>query len=258
MKGTVGFFALLLVCSIPFYSLYSHSNSTFIFGNLAQLAGLAFAFRSYMNLSSTFSRSDPLRNAANLLTLGMFIWILGQALEMYCELILNLIAYGTIADAIWVVGYFPMIAGLHTIWKVQWKAQYTGQWKSLRPLILISAAGYAILFWFLIWPQLLEKDQRASESILDFLYPTLDFILMVQCALIAWISKRDSNFFAFAVVTAIAMILTLIGDGVISLVKDFHSLAYLTVDIYYYSCYFLIAFAADLATTRRTSLVLNP
>lgn len=258
MKGTVGFFALILVCSIPFYSLYGGSNSTFIFGNLAQFAGLAFAFRSYMNLSSTFSRSDPLRGAANLLALGMLIWILGQALEMYCELVLNLIAYGTIADAIWVVGYFPMIAGFHTIWKVQRNAQYPGQWKSLRPLILISAASYAILFWFLIWPQLLEKDQRVSESILDFLYPTLDFILVVQCGFIAWISRRDSNFFAFAVVSAIAMIVTLIGDGVISLVKDFHSMAYLTVDIYYYASYFLMALAADLATTHRTSLVLNP
>jgi hypothetical protein len=47
------------------------------------------------------------------------------------------------------------------------------------------------------------------------------------------------------------------GDGVISTVKDFHSMAYATVDIYYYASYFLMALAADIETSRRTSLIHN-
>jgi hypothetical protein len=56
-------------------------------------------------------------------------------------------------------------------------------------------------------------------------------------------------------VSGIAIIVTLAGDGLISLVKDFHSFVYLTVDVYYYSCYFLMALAADIETRRRSSLI---
>jgi len=251
MKRTILCLGSFLVCAVPVYAFYSETSSALLFGNVAQVAGLVMAFLSYVRLSSCFARNHPLRNAALLLAFGVFIWLLGQCLEMYCELVLGLIAYGTVSDAVWVVGYFPIFAALHTILAKLRKERGLAGWKDARNFLSVSLGLYALLFYFFIWPQLLETNQPFGETILDFLYSTLDSVLLVQSLLIAKNSKPGSDFYAFAILTVIGVLVTFLGDAVLSMVKDFHSIVYLSVDVYYFTSYFLMALGADIEVKRR-------
>jgi|GEM_PF-6368816 len=252
MKRTLFFFGLFLLCSIPVYSLYSETTSALFFGNIAQVSGLVVAFLSYLRLSTSFTRNDAHRGPIFQLAFGMFIWIIAQALEMYCELVLHLIAYGTVSDAVWIVGYFPMFFALHTISTERRKKQSPAEPKKLHTLLGVLLGSYALVFCFFIWPQLQEPNQPFGHTLLDFLYPTLDFILVTQTLLIAKHSKRGSAFRAFGILTAVGVFVTFVGDAVLSIVEDFHSFTYLSVDIYYFGSYFLMALAADIAFRRRT------
>jgi hypothetical protein len=251
MKRTVLFFGLLVLCAIPVYGLSSETTRALLFGNIAQLTGLVFMFTSYMRLGDALPRNHPSRSAARQFAFGVFIWILGQSLEMYCELVLKMIAYGTIADAFWVIGYFPMYAAFRGILEDRKRDRNIAGWNYLRKLMILAAVAYAILFYFLILPQLRESSQPMADTILDFLYPTLDFLLIVQCLAIAITSQRGNAFFLFSIITAAGVLLTMVGDAVLSVITDFHSIAYLSVDVYYFTSYFVMAAAADLEWQRR-------
>jgi hypothetical protein len=245
MKRTIWILIFLLVCSIPIYGFLSNSSYSFFFGNVAQILGLVFAFFSYTSLLPTYPRNHPIRRAWGQLGLGAFIWLIGQLLEIYCEMILKLIAYGTVADALWVVGYFPLIYGLHTLVVERLKELNQNFWKTFQWVLIFSFVVYIVMFFLLILPQLGDPAQDWAETFLDFFYPTFDFLMMVQCVLLMRVTREDPGSFRFALISAIAFADTLVGDAILSLVKDFNSLVYLSVDIYYFSCYFLMAIAAD-------------
>jgi hypothetical protein len=245
MKWTIPGFIIVLLCTIPSYFLWSYSSRVFIVGNLAQIAGLLFAFLSYLHLATSNNKNNLLRSAWGNLALGAFIWLMAQSLEIYCELVLNMIAYGTISDGIWIAGYFPLTLGLQKLLRYRISQEKSFSRKRFRPVVLLSGLAYALLFLLFVSPQLKETDQPIEQALLDFLYPTLDSILIIHCLLLWRICTAHSEFFRFSILSAIAFTITLVGDGILSEVKDFSSIAYLSVDVYYFISYFLMAFAAD-------------
>jgi hypothetical protein len=247
MKWTIPVFILVLVCTIPAYFFWSYSSRVFIVGNLAQVAGLVFAFVSYLHLSSNKDKTHPLRSAWGLLALGVFIWLMAQCLEIYCEVVLNMIAYGTVSDGIWIAGYFPLTLGLQKILRYRISQEKSFSLKRFRPVLLLSGLAFSLLYLLFISPQLKEVDQPIEQALLDFLYPTLDSILIIHCVLLWRICSPNSDCFRFSILSAIAFTITLVGDGILSEVKDFESFAYLSIDIYYFISYFLMAIAADQA-----------
>ncbi|MCI0416843.1 hypothetical protein L0222_29085 [bacterium] len=257
MKWTIPCFAVVLLCSIPSYFLWSYSTRPLLVGNFAQIAGLVFAFFSYLHLVAHYDKNHPLKSGWAHLALGVFIWLMAQCLEIYCELILNMIAYGTVSDGLWVVGYFPLIMGLQKLLRHRMSQEKSYGWKNFHIVLICSALIYSALFALLILPQLREENQPIAQTLLDFLYPTLDFILILHCLLLWKISSPHSEFFWFSILSAIAFSVTLVGDGILSVVKDFNSFVYMSVDIYYFISYFLMAIAAD-QEARRTLRQASP
>ena len=244
MKWTVPGFIVVLVCTIPSYFFWSYSSRVFIIGNLAQIAGLVFAFLSYVHLASN-SKDHLLRSGWGHLALGAFIWLMAQCLEIYCELVLNMIAYGTISDGIWIAGYFPLTLGLQKILRHRLSHEKSFSRKRFRSVLLLFGLAFSLFFWLFISPQLKEVDQPVEQALLDFLYPTLDSLLIIHCLLLWRVCRPNSDCFRFALLSAIAFTIVLVGDAILSEVKDFSSIAYLSVDIYYFIGYFLMAVAAD-------------
>jgi hypothetical protein len=259
MKWTIPLLLLILVCSIPIYGFSGNSSHAFLFGNMAQIVGLICAFFSYTPLVPTYPRNHPVRRAWSQLGLGVFIWLIGQFLEIYCEMILKLIAYGTVADALWVVGYFPIIYGLHTMLIERLKEEHLPFLKTFRSILIPGLVGYLLILVFFILPQLGDKTQSWAKAFLDFFYPTFDIVMMIQCILLMRISRDSRGIFRFALISTIAFADTLVGDSIISIVKDFDSPIYLSVDVYYFTCYFLMAIAADeLAKVRLSQVEQQP
>ena len=244
MKWTIPCFVLVLLCSIPSYIFWSYSSRALLVGNLAQVAGLVFAFLSYLHLTSSYDKNHPLKSAWAHMALGTFVWLMGQCLEIYCEVVLNMIAYGTVSDGLWIAGYIPLVLGLYKILHYR-ITQGANSRKNFRPILILSAFAYIALFTLFIWPQLIEKNQPLAQTLLDFFYPSLDFVLVVHCLLLWRISTANSEFYRFAIISAIAFSITLVGDAILSVVKDFNSMTYLSIDVYYFISYFLMAIAAD-------------
>jgi hypothetical protein len=252
MRWSVRSYLLLLFSSIIVYPLSYKTSVPYLFGNFAQIAGLVFAFAAYTRMVPTCAMKSGLRKAWSQCALGAFIWLVAQCLEIYCELVLNLIAYGTVADAFWVIGYVPLIAGFQGFVRHASARQTLPiPRKRLGFLLIAGALLYGLLFFFLIWPQLRQTEQRIAEAILDLTYPTLDFVLMIQCALLMIVSARVEYWRRFSVLSLIAFALTLVGDGILSLVQDFETFLYISIDLWYYSCYFFMAFAAEKAVNEK-------
>ncbi|HEY4491150.1 MAG TPA: hypothetical protein VI958_04075, partial [Acidobacteriota bacterium] len=194
MKRTLPVFITILALSAFIYPLFSDSRYVLIFGNSAQIAGLIFALLQFLHLANISMKSDPLHSAWVRCAFGVFVWLIAQLLEFYCEMVLNLIAYGTIADAFWVIGYFPLILGFHSVVKhaMAGAETFTGKW-----MLLFFSAAYVILFVFLILPQW-QHPQTWGEAVLDFAYPTFDFILLTQAFLVMKSTGSGKPLFRFA------------------------------------------------------------
>ncbi|HJZ11295.1 MAG TPA: hypothetical protein VJ521_04050, partial [Acidobacteriota bacterium] len=204
----------------------------------------------FLHLANISMKSDPLHSAWVRCAFGVFVWLIAQLLEFYCEMVLNLIAYGTIADAFWVIGYFPLILGFHSVVKhaMAGAETFTGKW-----MLLFFSAAYVILFVFLILPQW-QHPQTWGEAVLDFAYPTFDFILLTQAFLVMKSTGSGKPLFRFALLAQASFLLTLIGDAILSLIQNFNSFIYKSIDIYYFSCYFVLALAAEQQAQKHRNL----
>ncbi len=257
MKWTIPSFFVVIIGSIPFFIYLKFTNLGALYGNLANIAGLSFAFYNYLYLSSERSINPQLKTVWSKFGLGAFLWLLGQTIETYCELILRLVTYGTVADSLWLLGYAPIMLGLHRILVMQMNEKNYG-WTRFRNLLIPLGILYIVIFVFFIQQQLIDQNQPIPDRILDFCYPTMDFILIVQCVLLMKLSDKNGTFYSFSFLSGVAFALTLVGDAVLSRVQDFQSFFYLTIDIWYFSCYFLMAIAANLHARRLKQTRLAP
>ena len=242
MKWTIPAFLFVILCSIPVLGSQKFTSWGATYGNLANIVGLSFAFHNYLFFSSRPYPFPELKTIWSNFGLGAFLWLLAQSIETYCELILRLITYGTVADSLWLLGYVPILFGFYRILIFEMRRK-NYKWTHFRALLIFAGIAYLMIFVFFIRQQLQSSNQRLSERILDFCYPTLDCILIVQCILIMKASVRSGPFYSFSFVSALAFLMTLVGDGVLSRITDFQSFFYLTTDIWYISCYFLMAIA---------------
>jgi hypothetical protein len=241
MKSPLKIFAVLLICSIPIYFFWGHSPLVPNYGNFLQLIALIFATLACYRAQFIFPRNDPGRIAWGRLAFGSFIWVIAQLLEWYCEVVLRLVAYGTIADCFWTIGYIVLLMGFYQRLRIQWVRLKT----SLMPQILLLTAIYAVLFYFQILPQLQMSNARFVEKLLDVAYPTFDFAMFAISALlltIAWALKTPVKTPA-AFCAGFALLLY--ADFILGSSTNVDSPLYVSTDLFYFSTYSLMAIAAE-------------
>lgn len=204
------------------------------------------AYNLYLT-TNAFRPGDAPRKAWARLGIGMGIWLIGQLLESYCDLVLNQVSYGTVADAFWMLGYFPLISGVYLFFE---NFRSTGLPLGNKQGYIAIGAGlaavYAVIFYFIMWPNLSDATRPVIIRILDFSYPTFDFIIIaVASALIriAW-NLRGGSIAKPWVLIGLGFVMTAGADLLLQLSTNIESVAYRAADVVYFAGYFLVALSA--------------
>jgi len=173
----LGFFLGLVFLFQAYYA----DSMTLISNVLAPLmAGLAvfsavFAMRRYWE-----SWRSRLSKIWICFTLGMIFWFLGETVWAIYVLILNVeIPYPSIADAFWLMGYFPLFIAIHLYIRLfrhaLSKKMYT---ISAAVVSLVSIAILAILA-----PPIIAAEEDVLTLSISLAYPALDLILFSEAIL---------------------------------------------------------------------------
>lgn len=246
MKWTPLIFFVFLIAAAFVYPLYPASPLELWYGAVAQIASLVVAAYNAMLAGSGYGRTDGPRNAWFSLSFGLWIWVIAQFMESYCEMILKMISYGTMADAFWFLGYFPMTYG---IWLLVRSYRNAGlplgkRWTYLAQLGLIVII-YALVFHAYVQGQIMEPKREIEKKILDVCYPAMDFILIALASLLirfGWM-LRGGRVARSWVLLCLGFIVIGVSDLWLSYATDFESSFYRLNDVTYLSAYFLIALA---------------
>lgn len=249
MNRTLIIFILSLIAAGIIYPFLHNEQLIHLFGNVASIVALIFAAINLNSARKLYDVSDAPRKAWTELAFGAFLWVIAQCLVLYYEIALKQVSHGTVADAFWMIGYIPLLIGVRTLLLNFMK---TGlPLGSVRSYVLqgvIIAAVYFALFFAAIWKSVSATEHTLFIRMLDFLYPTFDFLLIAMISVLirfSWILRGSSMAKSWILLCA-GFTLIAIADIVLSSVLNFESPAYRLVDIAYFSSYFLIALAAEI------------
>ncbi len=247
MKLTFPLFILFLLGCALVYSFWGESQFAIYFGNAIQGAALLIAGYNLYLVTDSLRRGDAPRKAWARLGVGMWIWIMGQCLETYCELVLGKVAYGTIADSFWLIGYLPLISGIYLFFRnFRSTGLSIGSSRGFTVLILIVSGVYASIFAGLIWPHITDPDRRLVVRFLDIAYPTLDFVIIAVASVLIRISlgMGGGSLAKTWFLLCLGFVLTAIADLLLQASEDVSSTYSHMIDVLYFSAYFLVALSA--------------
>jgi len=202
-------------------------------GNVLQASALIFA-------GSRFTR-NALRPAKSLqyskgwmwLSFGTWIWVIGQVLQAYAEILLQRSGFGTVDDAFWLLGVFCIIGGLsvlvlHFSQKAKFKSAHLYTLAFLGSLIVLLAIANRGLF----------------NGILKVIYISCDLIViaLLFVLIISGKKRRDQKMVFQWSIFLIGAISGSIGDVL------WTSQANTITDLLFFSDYLLIGLSAMLAS----------
>jgi hypothetical protein len=247
VRVTLPLFIVLLVGSAVIYPFWGESEFALYYGNVVQAIALIVAVYNLNLATNVFRPGDAPRKAWARIGIGIGIWVVAQILESYCDLVLHQVSYGTVADAFWMLGYFPLISGVYLFFEnFRSTGLPLGNKQGYVIIGILLAAVYAILMYFIIWPNLSNISRPILVRILDFSYPTFDFIIIAVAAVlirIAW-NLRGGNIAKPWVLLSLGFVMTAGADILLQLSEDISSPAYRIADVVYFAGYFLVALSA--------------
>lgn len=251
MRITLPLFVIVLVLAAFVYPLWGETRGAALFGNAVQILALVVGAINLQRVTGSFAATDAPRRAWAGLQLGISIWVIAQAVELYNEF-QHEVTYGGFADVIWLIGYLPLIYG---VFRLVNNYRSTGLPLGSRASYVLQCVAllllYVILFWQTIWDQIADPNRHSAMKVLDFGYPTLDFLLFTAGSVLlrfSWM-LRGGLLGRVWLLLCLGFVLMGIGDFALSNLPSLESPMYRMLDSVYFSSYFLIALAAHYQET---------
>ena len=176
---SVAFGVFLILLFIPFkggqVALIAKDISNILFSLIA-----LWVF--YVAWSSS-DANDVSKRIWGLFAVGMLLWAAAEIVWAYYEIILQIeTPYPSLADILWIPGYFPFFWGLllrYRMLNVRLDRRRTAL------LILTTAVFLLASIYFVLIPNIVEFDiARLGESLLNLFYPLSDLALFILSTLI--------------------------------------------------------------------------
>ncbi len=136
----------------------------------------------------TFERGEIPRTVWFMLTFGLFLWLVGEIIWAYYDLILKeAVPYPSLADAAWVAGYAPLFIGF-LLRFLSLRTMPTGREIALIGAVILLMLVVSIVF--VIGPILAVEDaDDFSAQTIDLLYPVGDlavaFVALLSVVVLA-------------------------------------------------------------------------
>jgi len=234
MRLVLLFLALLFLGFAPVFIYAKTPYQIDLYGNLVQLGALGIAGYFFLRIQNP--QTELFRRACNYLTIGVWIWGLGQLMVTYSELLLHSSPYGTVSSCFFVVGYVSIFFGCFCFLKdLEPGRNQTGRF------FIIVTLSLAACF-LLLSGEIMDRQRSIVFKLLDVAYSAFDFMVLSVTAFLVLCSKRKNNFtgtkafaFLFSAFCLLALMDVLITD------VYFETLLYRAVDMGYVACYLLIA-----------------
>jgi hypothetical protein len=248
MKWTIPVFIASLIAAAILYTLCIDSKSIVYFGNGLQIGSLLLAVINVDLTRRLFAPDDEPHKAWGWLAIGLVLWLLGQILGSYREMILQELPYGDISDVFWVLGYVPFVIGLVLLIRSFLTTGLPiGSKQGYFVIALVSIALFVVLLWSVIWPEITDPSKPFVEKILDIAYPALDIVLLALSTILFRISwtLRGGSLANTWLMLGLGLAMSCIADLLLTHISDL-SRAYRYLDILYFSSYFCIAIAGSI------------
>jgi hypothetical protein len=232
-------FLLAAACPI-IYNISADQQSILIFGNLAKIFSLFVAGFSLTFTTNAYTPGEPAKRAWTLISAGMWIWFFAQLIFAQYKIVLGLSPYPSIADIFFVLAYLPLFAGVLVLIS---DFRNTGLPMGTRNSYIIQSVLllllYALLFFKWLHP-LATNDDPIATKFLNVGYPTCDFVLFALTSVLIRISwaLRGGSLAKTYIALALSFIMIAVADTI------FAYKPIPTIDILFFSAYFLTALAA--------------
>lgn len=247
MKSTLAIFLAVLLLSAFVYPFWGVTRGTALYGNLIQFLALVVAAINLWRVKKSFAATDAPRKAWGSLQLGVMIWGIAQLIELRDEVFLQGAHYGGFADAVWLIGYLPILYSLFLlISDFRSTGLPLGSGSSYVAQSAVLLILYALLFQLTIREHLADPGRAITMKILDLGYPTFDFLLFAGGSILlrfSWI-LRGGLLGRVWLLLCLGFLMSGVADILFSNLPDLHTAAYRSLDLLYATSYFLIALAA--------------
>ena len=180
MQWSLILYAVLLICHFILYSTVSNPISLAWFGDATQWIGLFLGAMFIGRIAKNASREDFPKWMY--VTFGVFVLLLGQTFLTYSELLLKRLAYGSISDVFWFLGFCSIWVGLIQLAKPYVSGKEFVRW------MLIGAALYAVVLGIL-WADLMGTTRTTYLKFLDLTYSFMEIGMFILALIITLHAK---------------------------------------------------------------------
>jgi diguanylate cyclase (GGDEF)-like protein len=253
LRWTLLIIGIANLVALAAYIPWWNSIVSIVFGNGFEVLVLALAAWNFVNVPAV-SRSGATRqfHSMDFLGLGLSVWVIGELMESYCNIVLQQVSYGGVTDLFWLLGYVLMIAGMISHLRERNHGRLPDE---LWTQAMVLLAGYAFLFYLIVIPYLEDPARTWASKLLDFLYPTADFVIILAASL-SYIAARSNEMQEHgkqSLVIGSAFLLVLIADFFLIGVSNFNSPIYRALTVGYLPAYSLLALAGCMGKVEEKS-----
>jgi hypothetical protein len=190
-------FLVLLFVQFVFYLTSHKPFSLSLLGNSFQGIALVLAAIQFTRVAKR--ARDTEIQFRNLLALSLWIWVMAHALLSYSEILLKMPATGTVADAIWLIGYLLFVRGLYLMLNQYLKT------KTMLTFIAIVLPFVSAIVLIALWPVFMDPERSVLVKSIQIIFPLMDFCIASLAYLIARRSKDKRWFIGAAGSTIIGI-----------------------------------------------------
>jgi hypothetical protein len=170
-------FIVLLIVQLISYLTSHKPSSLSLLGNSFQGIALVLAAIQFTRVARRAKESEI--RFRNLLALGLWIWVMGHGLLSYSELLLKMPATGTVADAIWLIGYVLFSLGIYVMLSQLLKK------KNMRKLTVILLPMITAIVLIALWPVFVDPERSVLVKFIQIIFPMMDFCIASMAYFVA-------------------------------------------------------------------------
>lgn len=246
--GLVAAFSVVAAVSRIFVG-QDQQASTAINDSASVLSALVASI-SFVSVWISAGNQDVSKRIWGLVAVSMVAWTIAEILWGYYEVVLGQeVPYPSIADFLWIVGYFPLYAAM----LIQYRLFQTFPSQRQRLQIALLAVVFALAAGFLVLKPIIEgfESERFLEGLVNIAYPVLDSVLLVLTLAIVFFLEQGRFGFTWRLL-GLGFVVMSVGDllfsyatwnGVYAPESQLNAIT-LAIDTSYYVSYLLLGLGA--------------
>jgi hypothetical protein len=148
-----------------------------VFADVAFIIVALAAVSALCYLLGSLKLQDSTAKKWVFLTVGAFLFLLGEVSLMIYEVVLGVDAFPSVADVFWLAAYIPFFIGL----VLAIRETGVSLLSSRTPFLFLVIGGIIAFFLVFLMQPILESTKISMfEKFLDLAYPLLDLVLIVS------------------------------------------------------------------------------